>query len=689
MTTIRRQILIPMLTIVVLSLAAVIWFASQTLSTQAEQRADETLQAKAAEASAILDRLLTEAITQASSNAYSASALLAANSGPFDRAGYAQTLLQQLPHRDGFAGLYVGLDPNADGQDAKYANTPYGDAQGRYLIYASRGANNAIALSVEPLTGAEAEKGWYDRPIKEKQTIITPPYLYEIQGKPVMMATISSPIQGKNQNFVGVATADLSLAALTERVKALKVYDSGHAYVIAHDDTWVATPDSADRGKPVSDPALQALIKQARQSGSVIQPLQDRKSGQEMLVTAQAVSLPGVKETWITLVMAPASEVMAEANRTKTILLVVGLLAVVAGVALSVWIGGRISAQMQTMTSCMTALADGQTSVQIPQVEKPVELKAMSTALSIFQNNMDSNRRMAAEQQVAQQAQIERAERIRAMTASFDREVGQTVNAVEATAQKLEETAQAMTSVAQATSDQAYQVVGAAEQSQANVETVAAAAEELSASIHEISRHVQASSQIAREAVSIAEHSKTLVHSLAESSVKISEVVQLINDVANQTNLLALNATIEAARAGEAGKGFAVVANEVKNLASQTSRATDEIAHQITAVQAATRNAVEANQEIVNVIARIDEVATTIASAVEEQGAATNEIARNIQQAASSTSEVTSHIGQMRQGAERTGTAASGLLAEAEQMAERAEMLRTEVDGFLRDISQA
>ena len=223
--------------------------------------------------------------------------------------------------------------------------------------------------------------------------------------------------------------------------------------------------------------------------------------------------------------------------------------------------------------------------------------------------------------------------------------------------------AEAMTSTAEEASRQSTAVAAASEQASTNVQTVAAASEELSASIVEISRQVAQSASIAGRAVDEAAATNKSVQGLAEAAQKIGDVVKLINDIAGQTNLLALNATIEAARAGEAGKGFAVVASEVKSLANQTAKATEDIASQVDAIQSATNTPSRRSRASAKTIGEINEIATTIASAVEEQGAATKEISRNVQQAAPGTNDVSSNIAGVTQAAGETGQSAGQVLA--------------------------
>ena len=268
----------------------------------------------------------------------------------------------------------------------------------------------------------------------------------------------------------------------------------------------------------------------------------------------------------------------------------------------------------------------------------------------------------------------------------FERDVSSMVGVISSAATELQATAQSMAATAEETSQQAEAVANAAGQASENVQTVAAATEELTASIHEISRQVNQSTHIAGAAVEEARRTDAMVQGLAEAAGKIGQVVKLINDIASQTNLLALNATIEAARAGDAGKGFAVVAGEVKNLANQTAKATDEISAQIAAVQTATKDAVGAIQGIGGTISKISEIASAIAAAVEEQGAATQEIARNVQQAAMGTGAVTSNIGSVTHAAGETGHAAHEVLSAAGELSRQSERLNSQVNHFLTDV---
>jgi len=269
---------------------------------------------------------------------------------------------------------------------------------------------------------------------------------------------------------------------------------------------------------------------------------------------------------------------------------------------------------------------------------------------------------------------------------SFEGSVLGLVEQVSSAAAAMKETAQSMASVAEEATRQATAVAASSDQTTQNVQTVASATEELSASIGEIGNRIGESSRIIGEAVSQADETNHKVAGLSDAAQKIGEVVRLISDIAGQTNLLALNATIEAARAGDAGKGFAVVASEVKQLATQTGRATDQITGQVQAIQAATNNAAQAILQITNTINRVNEISTAIASAVEEQAAATQEISRNIQQASVGTTEVSANIGGVSEAARDTGRSASQVLGSASNLDQNSAQLRAEVDAFLRKI---
>jgi methyl-accepting chemotaxis protein len=381
------------------------------------------------------------------------------------------------------------------------------------------------------------------------------------------------------------------------------------------------------------------------------------------------------------------SQTAAEVRSSTSLAMSVSIAVVVVLVgALSIMIGLGVSRPILGMAGAMQRLAGGDRAIEVPGVGRRDEIGRMADALQVFKTGLIEAEALRAAQQAEQQKQVDRATRIEASVTTFEKAAAQAVETVAAAATELKTTAEAMAATSEETTRQASNVAAASEQASQNVQTVASATEELSASIREIGQQVQQSAGIAAEAVTQARSTDEHVRGLADEAQKIGDVVKLISDIASQTNLLALNATIEAARAGEAGKGFAVVASEVKSLANQTAKATDEIAQRIGAIQTSTQDSVTAIQAIGQTIGRMSEIASAIASAVEEQGAATQEIARNVQQAAQGTGEVTANITGVSQAAQDTGAAATQVLGAAGELSRNGETLKLQVETFIAEV---
>lgn len=384
------------------------------------------------------------------------------------------------------------------------------------------------------------------------------------------------------------------------------------------------------------------------------------------------------------------SRARQEISYATMIMLGLGI-ATLIGSILFVWryVGANILRRIGSLQRSMHLLSTGDLETEIYHSSQSDEIAAMANALQVFRESMIKARALSADQDKDHLVKAERASRMEARIAEFEATVRAALDNLQDSANSMQATAQSMATTADQSSALVNAVASAAEETSVNVQTVSAGTEELSSSIAEIGRQVVTSAQIARKAVDEAGATDATVQGLADNASRISVVVDLIQVIASQTNLLALNATIEAARAGEAGRGFAVVASEVKSLASQTAKATDEIRSQIASMQDVTTSAVAAIRSIGHTIGEINEVTTAIAAAVEQQGAATREIARNIQHAAGGTSEVSSNIVGVSTASGEAGAAASQVLNASAALRREADMLRSEIDGFLTNIRAA
>ena len=361
----------------------------------------------------------------------------------------------------------------------------------------------------------------------------------------------------------------------------------------------------------------------------------------------------------------------------------------IGGIGVSVLMVRDVSHGIASIVKPMQALSEGDLTAVVPHQGETTEIGAMADTLQVFKQALIAKK--AADEAAARDAEtkIERGRRVDGVTRDFEAMIGEIVDTVSSASSQLESSADSLSNTAQRSKELATAVSMASEEASANVQSVASSTEEMASSITEISRQVQESARMAGDAVGQARSTTDRVSELSKAATRIGDVVELINTIAGQTNLLALNATIEAARAGEAGRGFAVVASEVKALAEQTAKATGEIGQQITGIQAATQESVNAIKEISGTIEKLSEISSTIAAAVEEQGAATQEISRNVQRAAQGTHEVSSNIAHVERGATETGTASAQVLSAAKSLSGNSARLRAEVKKFLGSVRAA
>jgi methyl-accepting chemotaxis protein len=383
-------------------------------------------------------------------------------------------------------------------------------------------------------------------------------------------------------------------------------------------------------------------------------------------------------------------ESVAMAQQTRRWLVLGATAGLVCAFGILGWIAlYQISRPLAYMTREMTRLANGDIDIEIEGADRTDEVGGLARSLQVFRENAIKARRLEDEQRQEQVRKEARQKLVEEHIVVFDHQVGEALDTLTAASTEMHATAGSMAATAEETSRQTTAVATSSEQASSNVQTVAAAAAQLHASVSEISRQVTQSAAFASTAVVEADRTNATIQGLADTAQKIGEVVLLIQNIASQTNLLALNATIEAARAGDAGRGFAVVASEVKALSNQTAKATEDISTQIAAIQAETGNAVDAIKVIGGTIRQMNEIASAIATAVEQQGAATRNISNNIQLVAQGTNDVVGNIAGVSAAAAETGTAATQVLTAADDLSRQSDKLRTDVNGFLAKIRVA
>jgi len=630
-----------------------------------------------------INHTMGEAFTVARDNTMAQETLRAAKQT--ERPLYDALMRDLLKGHPGLLGVWSGWEPNAlDGKDAAFVGTEGHDATGRYMAYWYRNEGR-IERSVLVDYEKPGAGDYYFRPRDENREVILEPYFYPIAGEDKLITSLALPIHYKGA-FVGVAGVDISLDALQKQLSALRPMETGWVTLITDQGTIVADRDPAMLGQNAvkagyGDAALAAIRGGQRFENEDATAL----DGTHLLRVILPVTLGDTTSTWAVVTNIPRATALSAVDDVTRTLLMLALIVAAVSVALSWLFARQISTPIVAITGIMKRLASGDLTVTVTNTDRKDEIGDMAAAVEVFRENSKKIEALQAEQEVAHRRNARRVQtEMFALTNALEQEVRSAIDIVHRQSSTMQKVANDMAEAIQHTETGAEAASAASQDSSSSVDAVAAAAEEMAASISEISRQVAGATEIANRAAQQAEGTNAHIKGLAEAADKIGEVINLISDIAKQTNLLALNATIEAARAGDAGKGFAVVANEVKTLANQTAKATEDIATQIGDMQTATRDAVEAIQGIVSVIGEINEMTVTVSSAVEEQTAATGEISQNAQHAAQSTQKAFDNIAAVTSNAVTTGQHAGAVQQSAGDVHERVQAMQQSLERIIR-----
>ncbi len=524
------------------------------------------------------------------------------------------------------------------------------------------------------------KRPWYQAAQQVGGPVLTSPYVDATTGGLVVTSAVPVRDGGK---LLGVVGGDFTLATLVSMISGIDFGGLGQAFVVAADGTILIHPDAALVNKKLVDVF-------GATTPTVGGGMADAQAGERAMMVSfvPLTGLPSVK--WYVGLAVDTGKAFAPLQTFRiTAAIAIVLIALVTVGLLAQLLHRAVARPLGRMTTAMDALATGQLDVEIPDLERRDEIGAMASAMQVFKQHAIERARLEGAQRAESEERRRRAEAVEQLINGFTGDMAGVLDTVTTSSGTLETTARSLSATAEASARNAQGAATAAEQASSNVRNVAAASEQLAASIAEISQRVDASREVAERAASAARQTDGTVRSLLTASERISEIVGLINAIANQTNLLALNATIEAARAGEAGKGFAVVAAEVKTLANQTAKATQDISGQINAIQSVCGEAVTAIHGIGTVIDEINAISSEISVAVSQQGDATKEIAESVHQAATGTHKVSANVGDVTQGASATGADATRVLDAASRLSHEAGTLRSKVERFFEAIRAA
>jgi methyl-accepting chemotaxis protein len=609
--TIKVRVIASVVSVLILAMLSVVWYITNRTADDARTTgfayADETAQRNAAQ----VQQQVTAGLSTARDMAQVLAATATTGAGRRTANAELESVLTVHPE---YLATWTAWEPNAfDGRDKEFRNADSGhDATGRFVPYWFRDGNK-ISLTALADYDKPGPGDYYLIAKNSGAEKVIEPYHYAVGGKDVLMTSVAVPVTRKG-TVVGVSGIDMSLTSLQEMIAGIRPFGTGRAMLVSTAGALVAGGDADQAGKPAGQ-SVTTLATGAVQTGRSSRRVTG-SGGEETLEIAAPVRL-GSSDTWSLIVSVPTSTVLAKANATREVSILMALGAILLAGLAAFLVARTIVRPIERLRDRMAEIADGDGDLtQRFTAARDDEAGQLADAFNRFVDKV----------------------------ATTIRGIAQSAVTLAAAAQELTAVSTQLQAGATNASERAGTASAASEQVNTGMHTIAAGAEEMSASIAEIASNATQAAQVAARAKTAAENTNGQVADLGTASTEIGDVVKLITTIAEQTNLLALNATIEAARAGEMGKGFAVVAGEVKDLAQQTAKATEQITARIAAIQASSGSAAAAIEEIGRVITQIGDYTTTIASAVEEQTATTAEMTRTVTEAAANSGDVAQTI---------------------------------------------
>ena len=608
-----------------------------------------------------------------------------------DRTAYNDTIRGLFQSDPTVFSVWMGYEPNAIDQDRDHLNDIGSDANGRFLAHWYRQNKEVKVGTFAPPNDSDPSFEFYTRAKKAGKPIVTEPYWYQVGSEKVLMVSFSAPIF-YNRRFIGVVGVSIPLNRIADHMSKVHPLETGSASLITNGGRWAAYGDRSKLGQPATDrPELADAVshlKAGEHYEFVGTSATDGSPDQNILIP---MTVTGTDTPWGVLITIPVAKVYEAAERIRTWTLI-GSVTTLAILALMLTLVGTtvIRRPLGRTIAAIGRLTSGDYAFEIGDTKRHDEIGQVNRALQVFQEN---SRRMAAmeqERRIMEQTAAERRHKeMEKLADEFDRAVSGVVVAVLSGATELEASAVSLTGIAEETSRQGVAVAAASDQANAGAANVADAAGGLAESISRITRQIEGASSIAQAAAEHVEQTNGTVEGLVSAAQRIGDVTRFIQEIASQTNLLALNATIEAARAGEAGKGFAVVANEVKTLAGQTAKATDDIRLQIQQIQEATQGAAGDIREIGRMITEINSSVAEAASSANEHKTATSEISDNMHQVAAGNRDVSTNMAGVSTASGETGRMAQEVLNASRSLNETAVTLQDTVQTFIASIRAA